>query len=156
MGPTPVQEIEIKAVGLEPLQAALAGRHRALARRIVGIDLAHEVDAIAQAAHRLPDNLLGHPLAVHFGRVDQSHSELKSQLERPHFRAPLRFALPHTPRAKPKYRHPCTALERHRSHLQLLCFGAAITPPQALPFRAPYPGARNSNSPKDGTGLALN
>src|SRR5262245_43332267 len=139
----PVQEIEIKAIGLEPLQAALAGRQSALARGIVGIDLAHEVDAIAQATHRLPDDLLGHALAVHFGRVDQSNPKLKSQLERRHLRRPVRSALSHPPRAKPKYRNLHTVLGRHRPHLHLLRFGAAITPSRARSSRAPYPDACN-------------
>src|SRR5262249_8133446 len=148
MRSAPMQEIEIKAVRLKPLQAALAGRHRALARCIMGVDLAHEVNAIPQAAHRLPDDLLSHALAVHFGRVDQPNPKLKPQLERRHFVPPVPSALSHPACAKPQSRKPHTRLERSRSHFAPL---RSAPPPAILRMCLPgslASGPRPSNNPK--------
>src|SRR5262249_60031628 len=76
----------------------------------------------------LPAAPLRRPPPVPCGRPDQPTPSPTPRLAPRHFRRPVRSTLSHPPRAKPKYRNPHTVLERHRSHLHLLRFGAAITP----------------------------
>ena len=115
-----MQQIEIEPVGLQPLEAALAGRNGALARGVVRIDLAHQEDLVAPAGHGLRQHFLGSALAVHLGRIDQPDAEIEPELDRRHLGRPLRLALAHAPRAEPQHRHLVTAFEGHRSHLPLL------------------------------------
>src|SRR6185437_6637511 len=70
-----MKEIEIKPVGAEPLQAALAGGHRAAAGGIVRVDLADQEDLVAAAGDDLADHFLGAALAIHLGGIDQRHAE---------------------------------------------------------------------------------
>ena len=119
MRAAPVQEIEIEPVGLEPLQAALAGDDGAFARSVVGVDLADEIDLVAQAPHGLADDLLGLALAVHLGRVDQPDAELEPQLEGLQLGPPFRLALAHAPGTEAQHRHFLARRERHAPHLPL-------------------------------------
>ena len=120
VGAAPVQEVEVEAVGLEALEAALAGGDGALARGVVGIDLADEVDVVAQGAHGVADDLLGLALAVHLGGVDEAQAELEAELHRLELGGPLGGALAHAPGAETQHRHLLTTLQRHRAHRQLL------------------------------------
>ena len=116
MRAAPVQEVEVEPVGAEPLQAALAGGDGAFARGVVRIDLADEIDLVAQAPHGLADDLLGDALAVHLGRIDQPDAELEPQLDGGHLGRPLGLALAHAPSAQPEHRDLLACLERHGSH----------------------------------------
>ena len=78
----PVQQIEVEAVGLEPLEAALAGRDDAAPRGVVRIDLADQAHLVAPARDRLGDDLLGAAFAVHLGGVDQGDAEIEPELQR--------------------------------------------------------------------------
>jgi hypothetical protein len=53
----PVQEIEVDAIGAQALQAALARRDRALARRVVGKHLADQEDLVAARPERVGHQL---------------------------------------------------------------------------------------------------
>ncbi len=120
IGAAPMQEIEIEPIRLEPLQAALAGGNRPLARGVVRIDLADEEEIVAPPGDGLADDGLRHAFAVHLGRIDQPHAELDPQLHRRQLGRPLGRALAHAPGAEPQHRHLLSVLELHGSHLPLL------------------------------------
>ena len=82
-----------------------------LARGIVRIDLADEIDLVAPAGDGLGHDLLGAALAVHLGGVDQVQAEIEAELQRLGLGGPIRAALAHVPRAEPEHRHAFTVLE---------------------------------------------
>jgi len=73
-----MQEIEIDAVGLEPLETPLAGGDHAGPRRVLGLDLADDEAVVAAPFDRLGNDLLGTAFRVKLGRVDQGHAEIES------------------------------------------------------------------------------
>jgi hypothetical protein len=105
----PVQQIEIDAVGLQPSQAALAGRDRAASRRVFGQHLADEEDLLAPARDRRPDDFLRPAVAVHFRGVDQRHAEIETQPQRRDLLAAPPAVLAHRPGAPPERRHALAA-----------------------------------------------
>ena len=119
-GAAPVQQIEVEPIGLEPLEAALAGRNGTFARGVVRIDLAHQEDVVPAAGHGFRQHLLGAALAVHLRRIDQPDTEIEPELDRRHLGRPLRLALAHAPGAEAQHRHLVTAFQGHVSHLPLL------------------------------------
>ncbi len=115
----PMQQIEIEAIGLEPFQAALAGRQHALARGVVRIDLADKENLVAPAGQRLRQHLLGTALAIHLGGVNEPDAEVQGELYGGHLARTLRLALAHPPRADAQHRHLVSALQRCLPHLPL-------------------------------------
>ena len=83
MRAAPVQQVEIDAVRLETLQAALAGGDGACARGVVRIDLADEEDLIAPARHGVGHDLLRPALAIHLGGIDEVRPRSRPSLQRP-------------------------------------------------------------------------
>ena len=84
---TPMEQVKIKTVDAQALQAALAGKLRGFAPGVVGIDLADQKNPVASAANRLTDELFGRPVAVHFGGIDQRHAEVDALLQGRNFLA---------------------------------------------------------------------
>ena len=79
------------------LQAPLAGGDRALPRRVVRIDLAHEKDFVAPARDRLGDQLLRFAFAIHLGGVDQRRAEVETQPQRRDLFRPRTRIVPDVP-----------------------------------------------------------
>src|SRR5262245_35302444 len=123
----PVQQVEVETVGLQAAQAALAGGNRSLARGVVRVDLADEVEAVTLAGHRLPDDLLGAALAVHFGGVEQPHAEIKTKLERLDLGAALALALAHAPGAEAQHGNAFTGFQGNRPHRRHPLLLAAVS-----------------------------
>ena len=101
----PVQQIDVEAVGLEPLEAALAGRDGAAPRGVVRIDLADQAYFVAPARDRLGDDLLGAAFAVHLGGVDQRDAEIEPELQRGDLGVERAALLAHAPGALAEHRH---------------------------------------------------
>jgi hypothetical protein len=103
--PAPMQEVKVDAIGLEPLQAALASGDGCGLGRILRQHLAHDEAFIAPPGHRLCHDRLGAASAVHLGGVDQRQPEIKTELERGNFIFACPRALAHAPGALAELRH---------------------------------------------------
>ena len=108
-----MQQIKIDAVGLEPLQAPLAGGDGPGAGRILGQHLADDEAFVAPPGHRLGDHLLGAAIAVHLGGVDQRHAEIEPELQRRHLVLARPPAFAHMPGALAELRHFLAGGKRH-------------------------------------------
>jgi hypothetical protein len=75
---TPVKQVEIEIIGLEPLETAFACGDGALARCVLGQNLAVEEDLVTAALDGLSDNLFRTPLSIHLCRVDQNRAEIEA------------------------------------------------------------------------------
>jgi len=105
----PVQQVEIDAVGFEPLQAALAGLDRAATRGVLRQHLADEENLVAPVHDRRADELLGTAVAVHFRGVDQVHAEIEAEAQRRNFLAAPPAIFAHAPGALPERWHGLAA-----------------------------------------------
>ena len=76
----PVQQVQIEIVGPQALQAVLARRDRAAARRVLGQHLADEIDLLAPPRDDLRDELFGAAVAVHLGRVDKVQTKVEADV----------------------------------------------------------------------------
>ena len=113
---TPMEQVKIKTVDAQALQAALAGKLRGFAPGVVGIDLADQKNPVASAANRLTDELFGRPVAVHFGGIDQRHAEVDALLQGRNFlAAPGRILADH-PGAHAQGRHLFSARQGNAFH----------------------------------------
>ena len=93
-----MEQVEIDAVGLQALQAALAGGDHPGAAGIVGIDLAYDEDLAPAALDGFGDDLLGPALGIHLGGVDEAHAEIEAEAQRRHLVLVAGPALAHLPR----------------------------------------------------------
>ena len=100
-----MQEVEVDAVGLQSLQAALAGGDRSLAACVPWIDLADEEDVVAPAGDRLPNHLLGAAFSIHFRPVYQRHAEIDAVAERLDLAGGTARVLAHLPGSEAKPRN---------------------------------------------------
>ena len=122
--PAPMQKIEIDAVGLEPLQASLAGGDGAGPRRVLRLDLAHDEAVVAASFDRRGNDLLGTALRVKLGRVDQRHAEIETQSESRDLLVERAPALTHPPGALAELRHFIARVERDRGKTGVSHWGA--------------------------------
>ncbi|MCY1554452.1 hypothetical protein D9M68_910260 [compost metagenome] len=104
-----MQQVEVDALGIQPPQAARAGRRHTLAAGVVRIDLADQKHLLAHPGNRLAHHQLGAAFAVHLGRVDQAQAQLDTLAQRRHFRAPLAGHFAHAPGALTDQRHSHTS-----------------------------------------------
>ncbi len=102
MAATPVQQIQVDAIGLQPPQAALAGGRNAGARGILRQHLADDEQLVPLPCAGLGDDLLGTPAGVHLGGVDQGHAEVDPKTQRIDLTPRLAVLLAHVPRALAK------------------------------------------------------
>ena len=109
-----MQEIEIEAVGVEPLQAPLAGGDGAGARGILRQHLAHDEHLVAASPDGLGHDPLGLSVAIHLGGVDQRHAEVEAELERGDLLGAAARALAHAPCALAEARHDLASRELER------------------------------------------
>jgi hypothetical protein len=109
-----MQEIEIEAVGVEPLQAPLAGGDDAGVRGILRQHLAHDKHLVAASLDGLGHDPLGLSVAIHLGGVDQPHAELEAELERGDLLGPATRALAHAPGPLAEARHASASGELER------------------------------------------
>jgi len=96
---SPMQEIEIDAVGLEPPETALARGDGAGPRRVLRLHLADDEAAVAPPFHCLGNDLFGTPFAIELGGVDQRHAEIEPQSQRSDLVVEGALALAHAPGA---------------------------------------------------------
>src|SRR5438067_10220397 len=82
MGAGPVQEVEVEAIGAEPLQRFLARFQRACARRVARQHLGDEEDFVTTSLERAADEVLDASAPVEFGGVDVGHAEVETRPER--------------------------------------------------------------------------
>ena len=104
-----MQEVEVEAVGVEALQAALAGGDGAGARGILRQHLAHDEHLVAAPLDGLGHDPLGLSVAIHLGGVDQRHAEVEAELECRDFGVAQAWALAHVPRALAEAGHDLSA-----------------------------------------------
>src|SRR5262249_13727463 len=78
----PMQEIEIDAVDLEPVEARLASGDGASAGGVLRQHLADDEDLLAAALDGFGHDLLGTAIAIHLRGVDQRHAEVEAEPER--------------------------------------------------------------------------
>src|SRR4029077_17215343 len=127
-----MQEIKIDMIGLEALQAALAGVDHALLRGVVGQYLADDEEALAGAGGGARDDLLGGAVAVHLGGVDEGHAEFDAELQGGLLVGGAAALLAHMPSAQAKGRYALAIGEGHA--------GRGGVGHRWSPVRAPSPG----------------
>src|SRR5882757_2048704 len=116
-----MQQIEVEPIGAEPPQAALAGARQALPPGVLGVGLADEEDLVAQPGNGLADELLGPPVAIHLGRVDQAHAGLDAGSQGGDLLRPETALLGHLPGALPERGHRLAAGQEHLAARTLSC-----------------------------------
>lgn len=114
----PVQQVDVDPIGLEPLQAALAGLDRGTLAGVVRIDLADDEQLVAPAADRFGNRLLRTALAIHLRRVDQGHAEIDGELDGGDFLGAARAVFAHAPGADSEGRHARTGGKRIGTYVQ--------------------------------------
>ncbi len=122
-----MQQVKIDPVGLEPLQAALAGLDHALLRGVVRQHLADDEQPVAMPGDGAADDLLGGAAAVHLGRVDQIHAEVDAELQGGLLVGGAAAVLAHMPGAEAEGRHAFAIRQRDAGH----CFAHRISPVRA-------------------------
>src|SRR5205823_7046326 len=78
----PVQEVEVKMIGAETLEACSARGERLSSLRVTRQDLAHEKDLVAPSVDGFADMTLGGSVPIHLGRVDDRHAEVEAEAQR--------------------------------------------------------------------------
>src|SRR6218665_1813857 len=101
----PVQQIEVEPVGAEALQAAFAGRQRAIERRIPRIDLRNEKDFVALTGDSATGDGFRPAVGIHFSRVDERHAEFDAVAEAFGLAVGVGGVFAHAPGAEAKGRH---------------------------------------------------
>ena len=107
-----MQQIEIDAIGTEPLQACLARAAHAFAARVRWQHFAYDEYPLAHAANRFCDQRFGTAVAVHLGGIDERHAELDAQAQSSDLLLALRRLLAHVPGALTERRHRLPATQR--------------------------------------------
>ena len=102
-------------VGLQALQARLAGALDPAAARILGVDLADQEDLIADAGQGLAEKAFGGAIAVHLGGVDQGHPQVDAGAQRGDFLFAQARILAHAPRALAERGNGCLVGQGHRA-----------------------------------------
>jgi hypothetical protein len=100
-----MQEIEVDAVGAQPLEASLASGDGAGARGVLGQHFGDEENLLAAPLDGLGHDLLGAAIGVHLGGIDERHAEIEAKAKRCDLLVALARALAHGPGALPKLWH---------------------------------------------------
>src|SRR5262245_53146198 len=90
----PMQEVDVDAIRLQALQAALCGVGEPGPGAVPWIGLGDQEYLLAPALDRLADDFLGLAFAIHLRGVDQRHAEIEAKPDRLHRLAalpPLQF-----------------------------------------------------------------
>ena len=112
---SPVEQIQVEAVGLQPAQARLAGGNRAAPGGVLGQHLADKEDLAAAIGKRFGDELFSCAISVHFRRVDDRHPEVDGHLQGRNLVGARLPPVAHIPRADPERRDGFSVWERNRS-----------------------------------------
>jgi hypothetical protein len=107
-----MQEIEVDAVVLGPLESPFAGSNSAGARRVLGLHFADDETILASPFDGLGDYVLGAAIAIKLGGVDQHHAEIKAKPKRGDLLVEGALALSHAPCALAELRHFLTGWQR--------------------------------------------
>jgi hypothetical protein len=131
----PVQQVDVDAVELQALPAAVEGGDGAAPAGVVWIDLADDGQVLAchvagtqRLGHGLPDHLLGAALAVHLGGVDQAVTQCDGLPHRGHFGATPAVVLAHAPGAETECRQCAAAHQRQHPGSRVLIHRRIIAP----------------------------
>ena len=100
-----MQLVEIDVIGAKALQAPFASGQRAGVARVRREHFGHEVEVVAPARDRAPDDLLGPAITVHLRRVDQARAEIEAERQRGDLLRAGRGVLPHAPRPQSEAGH---------------------------------------------------
>jgi hypothetical protein len=96
---TPVQEIEVDPIGLQPPEAALARPDRGGAAGIRREHLGDQEHLAAPARDRLTDQRLRGAVGIHLGGVDKGQAKIQAEAQRGDLVGALARVLSHHPTA---------------------------------------------------------
>ena len=125
-----MQQVEVETIGLQALQAALAGGDRAFARGVARIDFAVDKQPVAPPGDRFAHHFLGAAFAVHLGGVDQADAQIEPQPERRDLGGALAALLSHVPGAHAEGGHALAGRQEDLPHFEK----SSVTPPMAAVF----------------------
>ncbi len=109
----PVQQIEVEPVGVQPLQALLAGPRQAGAGGVLRIGLRNEEHPVPETAEGDGQEALGRAVAVHLCCIDEREAVLDPRPDRGGLRGAAVASLAHPPGALAQRRDRLTAWHAH-------------------------------------------